>query len=630
MKLRHLVALGAIGLFAAFGPTERTSPTRWALLVGISDYTNFGDEIGGDLPGAVNDARDWRDVLVGRMGFPEENIRMLLDGEATRDGIREGLTGWLRSNVRAGDRVVFVFAGHGSQMWDTNGDEADGLDETICPVDVTRGSTDADISDDEIEAWLNSIPTDDITVIWDKCHAESSTRAVVPFARPRSLGRDVTQDVPKPTDAAASVSRAAAGESTADGRRKEILELAASASDEVAMDVAWPLEDGSTRSNGAFSTFLIRNLWNAPAGLSYRELFELAKADMKRERLAQTPALSGTLAERPAFLLASEAAYAAAPGTRRGPAAGVPITKVEGSNVELGAGRTAGLTKNSVLGVGGATLRVTGVAGGSSRALRATGPEADLKVGARAHLVAFEVPDVRLKVSVVDLPAALRATLAKDLGTSSVTLVDDARSFAHLTVRPKGSDLVVYGLDGAERHLVGATAIGRLAELLGNEQGAQALAELDNPGRPFVVEFSMTGSKTRFGLGEEVGFRVKSGRDGYLTIVDLGTDGKVRVIYPNEFVRDNRIRAGQEVRFPNEAMSSEGIAFQAEPPVGRGIVRAFVTEKPLVVPFTEGEASQAGVFANALRQAAGASPLPGSALPVAGWAAASVSYQITN
>jgi len=83
----------------AFGPAERTAPTHWALVVGISDYTHFDDVEGGDLPGAENDARDVRDVLLDRWGFPEENVRLLLNQEATRDAMEEGIVDWLGVNA---------------------------------------------------------------------------------------------------------------------------------------------------------------------------------------------------------------------------------------------------------------------------------------------------------------------------------------------------------------------------------------------------------------------------------------------------------------------------------------------------------------------------------------------------
>ena len=52
-----------------------------------------------------------------------------------------------------------------------------------------KGDTRADIGDDELELWLSKIPTRNMDVILDNCHAGSGTRAVTPFSRPRSLDR---------------------------------------------------------------------------------------------------------------------------------------------------------------------------------------------------------------------------------------------------------------------------------------------------------------------------------------------------------------------------------------------------------------------------------------------------------
>ncbi len=95
MRIRHFLALAAVTLFVAFGPPERTTPAKWALVVGISDYTHFGDEIGGDLPGAANDARAVADVLVNRYGFSPDNVKLVLDGDATRERLATELSEWL-------------------------------------------------------------------------------------------------------------------------------------------------------------------------------------------------------------------------------------------------------------------------------------------------------------------------------------------------------------------------------------------------------------------------------------------------------------------------------------------------------------------------------------------------------
>jgi hypothetical protein len=67
--------------------------------------------------------------------------------------------------------------------------------------------------------------------------------------------------------------------------------------------------------------------------------------------------------------------------------------------------------------------------------------------------------------------------------------------------------------------------------------------------------------------------------------------------------------------------------FEAQLPSGRGIVRAFVTEKPLELPFLQGEATQAALVGAALRKAIGST---GAAIPVSNWATASIVYTISK
>ena len=83
-RAAYLAAMFATLPLLAFGPQERVAPTHWAFVIGISDYIHLDDEEGGDLPGAEHDARRVRDVLVMRAGFPEENVRVLINEEATK------------------------------------------------------------------------------------------------------------------------------------------------------------------------------------------------------------------------------------------------------------------------------------------------------------------------------------------------------------------------------------------------------------------------------------------------------------------------------------------------------------------------------------------------------------------
>ena len=610
MKARHVAAIAAVSLFTAFTPHTRT-PNSYALIVGISDYANFGAEIGGDLPGAKNDALAYRDVFIAQKGFDPNNIHMLLDREATKANIIKEFKEWLPSVVQPGDMVVFAFAGHGSQMWDTNGDEEDGLDETICPTDVIKGDTRNDIPDDELNALLKGIPTDNVVVVLDNCHAGSGTRAVTPFARPRSLDRVASTDVPKPTNATAGQP---VSNTTADATPATVLEIAAAQADEVAVDAEWPGEGGAPSTfNGAFTKSFVRNLWQSPAA-SYQEVFNQTVEDMKRERFAQRPNIDVGAKKgkesQPAFT-----AFGVKAVSEEGL---VPVSAVTAGTVELAGGENAGITAGSTYKVGTATLRVTKVE--NSRAF-ATSIGGVVKAGDRARLTNYVAPSTDLKVSVAGLAPATRAALVAQLKTvPGITLVEGTRDFAHLLVRPKDNDYVIIGLDGATRHTASKPA--DLATLLTQEAGAHQLAAIENPAHPFTLEFSFSNNQKNFKVGDAVEFRAKSSRDGYLTIVDLGTDGKVVVIYPSEAGQDNRIKAGQDFVLP-----TGDIKFEAQLPSGRGIVRAFVTDKPLELPFSQGEATQAGLVGKALRKAIGATS---AAVPVTNWATASIVYAINK
>lgn len=95
----------------------------------------------------------------------------------TKQNIRMALY-WLVQGCRAGDSLVFHYSGHGSQQRNYNGDEVDGYDETLCPLDYeTQGM----IVDDEINATIvRPLPSGvKLHAIIDACH--SGTVLDLPF-----------------------------------------------------------------------------------------------------------------------------------------------------------------------------------------------------------------------------------------------------------------------------------------------------------------------------------------------------------------------------------------------------------------------------------------------------------------
>ncbi len=159
-------------------PARRDGASRRgrALLIGIERYRTVNP-----LMGTVNDARTMKGFVSSHMGFDENEIRMLLDDAATRSNILREIEDWLIAGTRPGDDVFLYFSGHGSQQRDDNGDEADGLDETLVPVDATIGADDIArgmIADDEIAVLLARLSGRRVYVVVDTCHSGTSDRGI--------------------------------------------------------------------------------------------------------------------------------------------------------------------------------------------------------------------------------------------------------------------------------------------------------------------------------------------------------------------------------------------------------------------------------------------------------------------
>jgi len=154
---------------------------RRALCVGIDRYPMR------PLAGCVADAKLWAKTLQS-LGF---DCTLLLDEDATYDAISSQLDRLIAS-ARSGDVVVWQYAGHGTQVPDVNGDEADGdspgQDEAICPVDLQSGRF---FIDDEIGALTERLaPGAQLTMFIDCCHSGTINRFGFGEPPPASAIRD--------------------------------------------------------------------------------------------------------------------------------------------------------------------------------------------------------------------------------------------------------------------------------------------------------------------------------------------------------------------------------------------------------------------------------------------------------
>lgn len=93
-----------------------SAQTTYAVVVGVSDYANYGPE-NGDLNFADDDARLFTEMLMSREGgsVPSDHIILLTERNATRHNILLALDLFKRATTK--DRIIFYFSGHGDQSY---------------------------------------------------------------------------------------------------------------------------------------------------------------------------------------------------------------------------------------------------------------------------------------------------------------------------------------------------------------------------------------------------------------------------------------------------------------------------------------------------------------------------------
>jgi hypothetical protein len=274
--------------------------TDKALLVGVNRYQIPGS----DLNGCVNDVTNIRDILLKYYGFDVQHIRVLTDERATRSGILSRLE-WLTVDVQAGDRLLFHFSGHGSQIRDRDGDELkDRMDEIICPHDMNWDGN--HISDDDLREVFSRLPKGGkLDVILDCCHAGTGTRETprpsgctdpetAPYRKPRFLPPPVDLQCRVPDDIDLPVAR--------------ILKAA----NPIGHVLFAGCKDNQTsadariegRFHGAFSYFFCKHARDAQGNITRGELLKRVRASLRYEGFDQVPQLECTASGRKKGLMA--------------------------------------------------------------------------------------------------------------------------------------------------------------------------------------------------------------------------------------------------------------------------------------------------------------------------------------
>ena len=150
---------------------DAAAPDDRALLIGIDSYPNVSSLLGAP----VTDVEEFRGHVVDRLGYRASEVKTLVNGEATREGMLSALHWVLGSTGRA----LVYFSGHGFRERDGSNDEADGWDETLVPYDVLveDGVAKGMITDDEIGGLVDGWSGRALDVVIDACHSGTVTRS---------------------------------------------------------------------------------------------------------------------------------------------------------------------------------------------------------------------------------------------------------------------------------------------------------------------------------------------------------------------------------------------------------------------------------------------------------------------
>lgn len=146
---------------------------RKALLIGIN-YIGTNNQ----LRGCINDVRNMERFLIEFGGYRPDDMVILTDDSnnmmniPTRNNIIRAMQ-WLVQGASSGDSLFFHYSGHGGEEKDLDGDEIDGFDQCIYPVDFQQtGSIIDDIMHDIMVKPLP--PGCRLTSIFDSCHSGSA------------------------------------------------------------------------------------------------------------------------------------------------------------------------------------------------------------------------------------------------------------------------------------------------------------------------------------------------------------------------------------------------------------------------------------------------------------------------
>jgi hypothetical protein len=596
----------ALASFAAAG-----EPVKRALLIGINNYAAVPR-----LQGSVNDVETMRQVLATRWGFSESNIAVLTDERATRAGIMAALDRLVKE-AGPDDIVYFHYSGHGSQVKDLNGDEEDGLDETIIPQDGRQRDV-RDITDDELDEVFARLKARSALIVLDSCHSGTATRST--DIRTRSVPQDTRVAIYEAYEKTKVKTRA-----VVPVMESRYVVITGAAAHQEALD--GPV-DG--RFHGFFSYALAKSMGASAPNASAREVFRGVEQELKKIQVRiNRAAMPEPQLEAPPDLI--EKALFEPRGGVTVQAARLPWVEARAQ----GPGRVT-LLNGVLLGAGpGSTWAIyppadanfaPGAAIAVASVLQASGKDgiaalqpanAAIPNGARAVALLPAGSSPQIAIRVVGVPPERRKSIEDTLRSflKDVEIVSADRP-ARFAVDVQRDTLRLLSADGlqvvASFPLSSAQWGAGLAVVVSRSANATELLTLDNPSSQIRVDARVANAPpaTR-GLGtrgvtvvadtqpaqyrirrpgdartpqNSLQLEIRTSADAFLTVVDVDSEGGVNLLFPVEqqrpgFYSDGLVRAGEAVMLPDSLQSGNraGFFWDYSPPRGSDTIRIFAS-----------------------------------------------------
>jgi uncharacterized caspase-like protein len=582
------------------------SGIKRAVLIGINNYAAVPA-----LKGSVNDVMTMREILIRRWGFAPQNITMLTDEQASRDNILAALERVVRDSA-AQDTVYIHYSGHGSQVEDLNGDEEDGLDETLVPQNGRTPGV-RDIVDDELDELFAKFHTTNVLIVLDSCHSGTATRAF--NIRARSVPQDMRIDLYK-----------AAPKSRAIVPRMESRFVVMSATSEKDEALDGPIQG---RYHGFFSYALANALSAAAPDASARQVFNSALQELKRvqeqfgrismpdPQLEAPPAqldqpLLGIRLIGPTNQYGSESPRLTWAGVKT--SSNSELILIKGAVLGATPGSTWSIYPpgETVFAAGGAiaVARVSQLSGDDALAsLISTG--ASIPTEARAVASMRSTDSSRVSVR-IQAPTEIRRRQVRDLLLKNSKAIDfvGADAPSRYIIEVGETTLRLMTADGLQT--VGQFDLGNdkwaadTARIIERSLKASELLSLDNPASQLTVNVSVISesrpatrdiilvantqpSRLRVRAtgdprtpSNSLQLAVGASKNAYLTIVDVDPEGNVNVLFPNnsqrpEYLPQGFVRAGENVLIPDSLapQNAAGFYWDYSPPKGIDTLRVF-------------------------------------------------------